>query len=184
MFDYRPPDDATAALSCREPRSYGSSADPRCQGVGWSSDVMALARSPRGTRSTSPAGWCDHIGRAGRRGVVSGSPGAVMPNCRHGGGPRGGGRDQGDLPAGHATDGETDAGRCGLPGGVGHEPGVGIAGRMVRVVGDGRGGTAYDERISDHAPAGKTFTGRGKSPLQFGPAQRDTRYRRSCGLEV
>ena len=95
--------------------------------------------------------------------MVSGSPGAVMPNCRHGGGPRGGGRDQGDLLAGHATDGETDAGRCGLPGGVGHEPGIGIAGRMVRVVGEGRSGTAYDERISDHAPAGKTFTGRGRA---------------------
>jgi hypothetical protein len=32
---------------------------------------------------------------------------------------------------------------------------------------------AHDEHTSGHIPAGKTFTERGKSPLQFGPAQKD-----------
>ena len=66
----------------------------------------------------------------------------------------------------------------------GHEPGFDIAGYTVSVVGEGHRSTAHDEHISDHTPASQTVTERGKTPLQFGPALKDTCYRRSCGFEV
>jgi hypothetical protein len=56
---------------------------------------------------------------------------------------------------------------------MGHEPGIDIARHTLSVVGEGHGSTAHDEHISGHIPAGKTFTERGESPLQFGPPQKD-----------